>query len=180
MFYQNSGGGMTLSGGDPLMQPDFSLAVLRECRNKGIHTALDTSGYGPWEDLSRLLPFTDLVLYDIKHMDSEAHRSGTGKSNRLILENAARTAGQARIWVRVPVIPGYNDSDDCLGRIGELARDIKAESISLLPYHEWGRGKYPRLGRRYPMDGTSSPTDEQVEHYTQVVEKAGVKANIGR
>ncbi len=180
LFYQNSGGGMTLSGGEPLAQWEFAARLLRECKDRAIHTALDTSGYARWEALEKVLEHADLVLFDIKHMDTEQHHWGTGKDNSLILENARRTASKVRTWVRVPLIPGYNASDENLERMARFARDIGAEKVSLLPYHIWGKAKYARLGREYTMEDTPLPSDEFVAHCQQVVEGVGAKATVGR
>jgi pyruvate formate lyase activating enzyme len=180
LFYQNSGGGMTVSGGEPLSQWEFVSGLLGECRNRGIHTALDTSGYAPWEVLEKVLGHADLVLFDIKHMDAEQHRKGTGKSNRLILANARRTASKARTWVRVPLIPGYNDSEGHLEEVARFALEIGAEKVSLLPYHIWGKAKYARLGRRYTIEKTPLPSDEFIERCQGIVESHGAKATVGR
>jgi pyruvate formate lyase activating enzyme len=180
LFYQNSGGGVTLSGGEPLMQWEFAVDLLKACQEQGFHTALDTSGYAEWEVLEKVLEYTDLVLYDIKHMDPAKHREGTGKTNELILENARKTAAMRRTWLRVPLIPGYNDSAENLTAIARFGREIGAEKVSLLPYHIWGQGKYERLGRKYPMEGVPLPADEQIERCRQLVEESGAKATVGR
>ena len=180
LFYKNSGGGVTLSGGEPLMQWEFALELLKDCKTKAFHTALDTCGYASWEVLDRVLDFTDLVLYDIKHMDAEQHRQGTGKSNKLILDNARRTASKRRTWLRVPLIPGYNDSAENLEAIARFGLEIGAEKVSLLPYHIWGESKYARLGLRYPMKEVTLPSDEFVKDCQKVVEGLGLKATVGR
>ena len=180
LFYQNSGGGVTLSGGEPLSQWEFALELLRRCKRKGIHTALDTCGYAPWDILKKLLPFADLVLFDIKHMDPEQHRKGTGKSNKLILENARKTAARVPTWLRVPLIPGYNATEENLEEVARLAVDIGAEKVSLLPYHVWGQAKWARIGRRYPMKQAPLTTDEFVERCQRVVEAPGLLATVGR
>ena len=180
LFYRNSGGGVTLSGGEPLMQWEFALDLLKDCKTKAFHTALDTSGYAPWEVLDRVLDYTDLVLYDIKHIDAEQHRKGTGKSNKLILDNARRTASRRRTWLRVPLIPGYNDSAENLEAIARFGLEIGAEKVSLLPYHIWGKSKYARLGWRYPMEEVPLPPDELVKECQKVIEDLGLKATVGR
>lgn len=180
LFYQNSGGGVTLSGGEPLLQWEFALELLKACKQRGFHTALDTSGDADWDVLEKVLKGTDLVLYDIKHMDPVKHREGTGKTNELILENARKTAAVSRTWLRVPLIAGYNDSEENLKAVARFGREIGAEKVSLLPYHVWGEAKYERLGRKYPMQGVNALSNEQVETCRQVVEEAGVKATVGR
>ena len=180
LFYQNSGGGVTLSGGEPLLQWEFALELLKGCKAKGFHTALDTCGYAPWHVLQRVLDYTDLALYDIKHMDPEQHRRGTGKSNKLILDNARRTAAKVRTWLRVPLIPGYNASAENLKETARFGLEIGVEKVSLLPYHIWGKAKYARLGKRYFMEQTSLPSDEFVEKCQKIIEDLGLKATIGR
>ena len=180
LFYQNSRGGVTLSGGEPLLQCAFALELLKGCKAKGFHTALDTCGYAPWQVLQRVLDYTDLALYDIKHMDPEQHRKGTGKSNKLILDNARRTAAKVRTWLRVPLIPGYNASAENLKETARFGLEIGVEKVSLLPYHIWGKAKYTRLGKRYLMEQTSLPSDEFIEQCQRIIEDLGVKATIGR
>ena len=180
LFYQNSGGGVTLSGGDPLRQWEFALELLKDCKEKGIHTAIETSGYAPWEVLAKILDYTDLALFDIKHMDAARHQWGTGKGNELILNNARRTAAKVRTWLRVPLIPGYNDSEENLKAVARLGLEIGAEKVSLLPYHIWGKSKYGRLGRQYPMEQTPLPSDDLVKRCEKVIADVGLKATIGR
>ena len=138
LFYQNSGGGVTLSGGDPPLQWEFAVDLLKTCKERGFHTAIETSGYAEWSILEKVLEYTDLVLYDVKHMDPAKHREGTGKTNELILENARKAAAKRRLWVRVPLIPGYNDSEENLKATARFAKEIGAAKVSLLPYHVWG------------------------------------------
>ena len=180
LFYQNSGGGATLSGGEPLMQWEFALDLLMACRAGGIHTALDTSGHAPWDVTEKVLEYTDLALFDIKHMDTGQHRRATGKGNELILENARRTAAKVRTWIRVPLIPGYNASEDNLESTARFALEIGAEKVSLLPYHVWGEGKWTRLGKRYPMQETSHPSDEFASRCQETVERVGATVTVGR
>lgn len=147
-FYEASGGGVTFSGGECMLQIDFLEELLRECKSNGIHTAVDTAGQVPYERFERILPHTDLILYDVKCIDREKHRKYTGVGNELILENLARllSSGQ-RVWVRIPVIPSVNDSE---GEMAGIRRffDIhgRPERIELLPYHAMGEHKYEALG----------------------------------
>ncbi len=180
LFYQNSGGGATLSGGEPLMQPEFALDLLKACKSNNIHTAIDTSGYVPWDDIERVLSYCDLMLYDVKHMDPLLHRQFTGKSNKLILENGRKLKSRVRTWVRVPLVPGFNDSQESLIQVAHYALEIGAEKVSLLPYHEWGKGKYERLGKRYSMDGTKNLSDETVDRCRETVAKTGISATVGQ
>jgi pyruvate formate lyase activating enzyme len=147
-FYENSGGGVTLSGGEPTAQPEFALSILRDCKEAGLHTALDTSGYVQWSAMKRLLEYTDLVLYDIKIMDTKKHREATGRPNRLILENAKRIARCRPMRVRVPVIPNFNDSPEDVRAIARFVREeMGSVDIDLLPYNKLGEVKYDNLGR---------------------------------
>ncbi len=180
LFYQNSGGGITLSGGDPVQQADFAVELLKACKRRGFHTAIETSGFAEWGILERLLEHTDLVLYDVKHMDPEKHREGTGKTNELILENARKAAARRRLWVRVPLVPGYNDSEENLKATARFAKEIGAAKVSLLPYHAWGASKFEKLGRRFTLQDLPGPTVEQIERCRQTVQAAGVTTTVGR
>jgi len=148
-FYKNSGGGITLSGGEPLAQPAFAFALLERCKQEDFHTALETCGYASWKTIEKLLPLIDLVLFDIKHPDSGAHRRAVGKDNRRILENARKIAALKPMWVRVPLIPGFNDSAEIVGRIARLvARELNGARLEILPYNPMGEAKYHLLDKR--------------------------------
>jgi pyruvate formate lyase activating enzyme len=179
-FYDNSNGGMTVSGGEALIQSKFIGDLLKKCRGKGIHTALDTSGSAPWQDIESVLEHVDLVLMDIKHMDAGMHKKGTGIGNEIILENAEKIAARVRTWIRIPLIPDYNDSESNIKKVAEFASDIGAEKISVLSYHELGSSKYPKLGRTYTMEGTTPPKEEAVEMVGKIIESYGLKVEIGR
>ena len=146
-FYENSGGGVTFSGGECMLQLDFLCEILKKCKAAGIHTAVDTAGNVPWESFEKILPFTDLFLYDIKAFGAELHRKGTGVSNELILENLKNLSGRADIIVRIPVIGGYNDNDEEIRQIADFLKQIKIIKAELLPYHAMGEHKYTALGR---------------------------------
>ena len=163
-FYENSGGGVTLSGGEPAMQPQFCIAVLRESKKAGMHTALDTSGYVKWETFSRILEYVDLVLYDIKHMDPLKHKEYTGLSNRLILSNLRRLDKLGiPIEIRMPMIPGLNDSEGNLSATCEFLSGMEnVERIKLLPYHRLGEGKYERLDMEYKLKDLEPPNKAQI------------------
>lgn len=180
IFYENSNGGMTVSGGEPLVQSEFVSELLKKCSEKGIHTALDTTGNASWEKVEDVLEYVDLVLMDIKHTDTERHREGTGAGNELILENAEKIAARARTWIRIPLIPGYNDSESNIRRVAEFASDIGAEKVSLLAYHELGSSKYPKLGRVYTMKDTNPPDEEEVERVREIIESYGLTTEVGR
>jgi pyruvate formate lyase activating enzyme len=170
VFYLNSDGGVTLSGGEPLAQGEFVCQVLKECQEKGIHTTLDTCGYAQWDIWEEAIKYTDLVLYDIKHLDPKKHREGTGVSNELILSNARKVTSRVRTWLRFPIIPGYNDSASHIKELSEFVTQLNAERICLLPYHAWGEQKYQRLGRNYPLRGLLVPTDEDIQNIKRIIE----------
>lgn len=179
-FYGNSGGGVTLSGGEPLSQSSFAVGLLEACKEHGLHTALDTCGHIKWEVLEQALPSTDLVLYDIKHMDPETHKKATGVSNGLILDNLQRMSLERknRIWIRIPVIPGFNDSPENIERTAGMAAGLGVEKISLLAYHEWGKPKYEAVGREYGLPHTSPPSKERMEELAGMVLRMGVEVTI--
>ena len=179
LFYQNSDGGVTISGGEPLSQWEFVRQLLKECKQEGLHTALDTCGYVPWDILEKVLDYTDLVLFDIKHINSSQHRKGTGKGNQLILNNAKRVATNTRTWLRFPLIPGYNDFEESVREVAELAAEMCVEKVSILPYHEWGKTKYEKLGRRYLLENTETPSDEHIKELQRIIENAGLKVTVG-
>jgi pyruvate formate lyase activating enzyme len=180
-FYDESGGGVTFSGGEPLLQPDFLLSLLQASQAQGIHTALDTSGFAPWEVIDRLRHHTDLFLYDLKLVDDVRHREATGASNATILSNLRALArlGHA-IVLRVPVVPGINDDAATIDRIGALAVSLPAlRQIDLLPYHPTGSEKYRRLGRDYDLDGVETPPETQMAQIAARLRKLDLKVSVG-
>jgi pyruvate formate lyase activating enzyme len=148
LFYHKSGGGITISGGEPLLQWQFVCRLLEACQQRHLHTALDTCGYAHWPTLKKVLEHVDLVLYDIKHMDPKLHKEATGKSNRLILNNLRMMPAQTNVWLRIPLIPGFNDSEENLAKLSRLGREIGAEKISILPYHKLAEEKYKQMGQQ--------------------------------
>ncbi|NQT71285.1 MAG: glycyl-radical enzyme activating protein [Chloroflexi bacterium] len=179
-FYKNSGGGVTVSGGEPLSQPTFTRELFKALKDKSLHAALDTCGFAKWEVMESVLEYADLVLFDIKHMDAGRHITGTGQSNALILENARKAAAKKRLWIRVPLIPQFNDSEENIQQLAEFGVGIGAEQVSLLPYHEWGTPSYERLGRTYPLEQLERLEDSKVEKLKEICEGAGLKAVIGK
>jgi len=179
-FYKNSGGGMTVSGGEALSQSEFVTDLLGAAKDAGLHTALDTTGYAPWDKLEGTIPFVDLILWDIKHLDSHEHKWGTGQENEVILENLKKASGLAKpIWLRMPLIKDFNDSEAHIRKVIALGKEIRAEKISLLPYHEGGKTKCEQMGRDYPFPEGESPTDEEIERLKDTIEKEGLKVTIG-
>ena len=178
-FYKNSGGGITVSGGEALSQSKFVTELLEMSKTEGLHTALDTTGYAPWEKMERVLNSVDLVLFDIKHFDSREHKKTTGLGNELILENLEKTSQLKRLWLRMPLIRDFNDSETYIRDIALLGKRIGAEKISLLPYHEGGESKCEHLGRSYLFTGAAAPDDEHIDSLRQIIESQGIKTSIG-
>ncbi|MEW6187754.1 MAG: glycyl-radical enzyme activating protein [Thermodesulfobacteriota bacterium] len=179
LFFRRSQGGVTVSGGEPLLQAPFVARLLKACKDQGLPTALDTSGYGSWAALEEILPFVDLLLFDIKHMDAEEHQKGTGVSNALPLSNLRKIPGYIRLWLRLPLIPGFNDSPSNLEQVMFLSRERPVEKISLLPFNRYGDGKYLNLGRTIPMEETPFYKKEQIESIKGYLEKSGRPVTVG-
>jgi len=145
-FYENSGGGVTLSGGEPLAQPEFAQSIFKGCKQAELHTTLDTCGFAPWPDIEKLLEYVDLVLFDIKHLDASMHREAAGQDNLLILENARKISKLKPMRIRVPLIPGFNDSPEAVSRIAAFAKsELGSRDIDLLAYNRMGEVKYDFL-----------------------------------
>jgi pyruvate formate lyase activating enzyme len=179
-FYAESKGGITVSGGEPLLQIDFLDAILKECKERGIHTAVDTCGYAPYKAFERISDKTDLFLYDIKTMNDKIHEKYTGVSNRLILENLKRSAESGRnILARFPVIPGINDDEDNIARTAEFLLSCDVRGVSLLPYHRAGIEKYKSLNRAYKLKKIQSPSSEELNLVKDKLETLGLKVRIG-
>jgi pyruvate formate lyase activating enzyme len=180
-FYEQSAGGVTISGGEPLCQPDFTLELLKGLKNLGIHTALDTTGYAAPALIDSVLPYTDLFLYDLKHMDSEQHRIVTGVPNERILENARRIANAGgRLQIRIPIIPDFNDSEESIHETGIFCRSLGTAItvIQLLPYHNLGVMKYPRIDDSKAVLEAEPPSDEKIRSLKEVLEKHGLSVSI--
>lgn len=177
VFYQTSNGGVTLTGGEPISQPKFLLEFLKKCKEAGIHTAVETSGCGKWETYERILPYVDLVMYDLKEMDSEKSREYIGIKPDLILENAEKISRIKPMWIRVPVIPGYTAREDNIRKIAEfIATKLPSvERIDLLPHHRLGEPKYKNLGRKYALEGVQPPDKEEMLKYKEIMESYGLK-----
>jgi pyruvate formate lyase activating enzyme len=180
VFYRESGGGITLSGGEVLLQNEFAAELLQKCRQNYIHTAIETSGFGAWEFFKNIAEYTDLVLFDIKHTDDEKHKALTGVSNKLILENLSRLASFSKnIIIRVPLIPGINDSFENIEATIDLAKRNGIREIHLLPYHKLGRAKYEQLSKEYVLEEISRPQDGDISKLKELIEDAGLKCVIG-
>jgi pyruvate formate lyase activating enzyme len=182
-FYNSSGGGVTISGGEALLQWEFVRDIFKKCKEAGFHTALDTTAYCAWESLEEVLDYTDLILFDVKHLDNERHEEKTGVSNELILDNLEKASKLTKIWLRIPLIPGFNDSESNMQKTAELALKIKAEKISLLPFHEWGKDKHSSLGKQYGYDGADGilePDSEVVKKCREILESHGLEVAVGK
>ena len=182
-YYYRSGGGMTLSGGECLCQPEFSRDLLRAAKERGINTAIESMACAEFEKIRQLLPYLDLYLMDIKHTNPEKHKEFTGRSNELMMENARRVAlsGQTRLIIRVPVIPSFNDTVEEIRGIAEFADTLPGvEELHLLPYHRLGQDKYEGLGRKYLMDGMLPPEPEKMKTLKMAAESvSSLQVQIG-
>jgi len=181
VFFEESGGGATFSGGEPLMQADFLLAILEACRRRGIHRALDTCGFAPPDTLRRAAALADLVLYDLKLMDESQHLQFTGVANRLILDNA-RMLGQAHrnLWIRVPVIPGVNDHQENLAALAAFVRELPGvRQVNLIPYHRTGLAKVARLGGQYRLPEVAPPSPARLQEAASFFNAQRLPVKIG-
>ncbi len=180
-YYRRSGGGMTLSGGESLCQPEFAAALLQAAKENGLNTALESTACASFEVIERILPYLDLYLMDIKHMDSKKHEAFTTQPNELILENAKKLAVQAKqLIIRVPVIPTFNDTEEEIAAIAKFASSLpNVEQLHLLPYHRLGLDKYEGLGREYTLKEIVPPAEEHMQRLLEIVNSFGLKGQIG-
>ena len=179
LFYRNSGGGVTASGGEATAQADFLTELFRRCRESGIHTTLDTCGYAQWESLQKVLEYTDLVLFDVKHLNSIRHIELTGVDNELILQNLRNVVQRGiPMRVRMPLIPGCNDSKENIEAVGKFITNLGIKEIDILPYHQLGSSKYTRLGMTYELAEAKSYQEEQVEQIKRNLESFGLEVRI--
>lgn len=180
MFYQESGGGVTLSGGEVMTQIRFVEELVRCCKENGISVAIDTCGYAPFDSFERILDNTDIFLYDIKLMDSKRHEKYTGKSNKIILENVKKLSKRgANIYLRIPLIEGINTDDENIEEIIRFALDLKISKVNLLPYHEIGSDKYKRLNMDYEKGGMTRPTNQRLEEIQSMFKESKFNVKIG-
>jgi len=170
-FYDESGGGVTFSGGEPLMQPGFLSALLRACRVHEIHTVVDTSGFANWNIFEQIRRDVDLFLYDLKHMNSARHREATGVPNEVILENLQKLAEHGhKILVRIPLIPDINDDEENLHASGKFLASLpKLEGVELMGYHNIAQAKYEALAHEYKLADTKPPTGETMLHAAELL-----------
>ncbi len=180
VFYEQSKGGVTLSGGEPLLQQDFIIPLLKKLKKIGIHTAIETCGYAPKEILFKASEYTDLFLFDIKLMDEESHKKYTGVSNKLILQNLRMLSStQKNIILRIPVIPGVNNNSENFDKTAELVLSLGLKEVHLLPFHQGGSEKYKRLGRAYKFEETNALKKEDLKNFATILKEKGVSVKIG-
>jgi pyruvate formate lyase activating enzyme len=181
IFYEESGGGVTFSGGEPLMQPEFLFALLKKCKARAIHNVVDTCGFARYGIIDKIREKVDLFLYDIKTMDENTHRKYTGVSNARILRNLKKIAENGTsIVISFPVIPSINDSDENVTRTADfVSRLPNILQINLLPYHKAGIEKYKNLGKPYKLEKIQPPSDESIASVRERIESFGIRVEIG-
>jgi pyruvate formate lyase activating enzyme len=179
-FYDVSGGGITISGGEPMMQPEFTLEILRTVKKKGIDTTLDTCGYFDWEKFKAMLPFLDLVLFDLKHMDSKIHKELTGKDNTVILDNLSKIVSEAiPIIIRIPIIPGYTDSETNFHKMGRFLKSLNpCPDVEILPYNMLSGSKHPRFGIEYKLKNLSLPDGQKLQELAGILSSYGINITV--
>lgn len=181
-FYSNSGGGMTLSGGEPTSHPDFSERLLAAARKRGLHICLDTNGFCSWECLERLIKNVDIVLYDLKHLDPRKHLEKTGVDNEIILKNLTRLSqADIAVWVRIPVIPGFNDDDEFHREAATFLAELpgRIERVDLLPYHNWCQDKYGWLGIDWEYREIEALDPMATEVLAEIYREKGLQTSVG-
>lgn len=182
IYYRRSLGGLTLSGGESLLQPEFARDLLHAAKDAGFTTAMESMACADYAKIEMILPFLDTYLMDIKHMNGDKHREFTGKDNALMLENARRVAasGMCELVIRTPVVPTFNETPEEIRAIAEFAASLPGvKQMHILPYHRLGYDKYAGLDRPYPMGDVKTPDREQMLTLHQVVQKTGLNCVIG-
>lgn len=180
VFYEESSGGVTFSGGEPLFQPAFLINLLKKCKENGVNTAIETCGYSSWETLLSVSKYTDLFLFDIKVMDEQSHRKFTGVSNKMILENLKRLSSNHRnILVRIPVVPGVNDSIENINKTAEFVSSLGIKEVHLLPFHKGGVEKYRRLRRDYKFVVENSQGKDVINLFSEILKEKEISVKIG-
>jgi len=181
-YYEASGGGVTASGGEILAQADFVAALFKRCREAGYHTCADTSGFGDPAALLKILEYADLVYFDLKHMDLEAHKQYMGQSNELILNNLELVVKTGvPLVIRAPLIPGYNNSDENLRAMAAKVAEIAKDSVvNLLPYHRYGANKYRMIDMTYQLEDVPELTSDELLHAKEIIESYGLKCEISK
>jgi len=179
-FYAASGGGVTLSGGEPLEQPGFAKGILEACKNLALHTAVETAGHVAWSGFERIIPFTDLFLFDIKHTDAAKLKEFTKGDAARILQNLEKLVTRAKqIIVRTPVIPGFNDAPEEIQKIARLVKSLGIRELHLLPYHRYGQSKYRLMGRKYIFQGPQQVEADRMLALQDTASREGLKVQVG-
>jgi pyruvate formate lyase activating enzyme len=180
IVFKHSHGGVTISGGEPLFVPGFALKLLQAFKREGINTGVDTSGQIPWSGLEPVLPYVDFFLWDLKHMDPQQHKRLTGVSNELILSNARTVSErQVPIYIRIPLIPGCNDSEENIRATCEFVKGLTSViEVGIMPLHHLGRSRYESLGRPYPIGNLTLIPDEQLQKTKNLIESYGLRCRI--
>jgi len=183
VFYASSGGGVTLSGGEATMQPGFTMEIIRRCKERGIHTCMETCGYAKWPVFDAIIQLLDMVYVDLKHISPVEHKRLTGRSNRLILDNVRKACVKypgKQLIIRIPVIPGCNDSSENIAGTAEFVSRLSGEHrIELLPYHRLGTHKYEVLSRHYPLGDLQTPSETHMAALEDLIKSYGVQVKIG-
>jgi pyruvate formate lyase activating enzyme len=182
VFYKQSGGGVTVGGGEPLSQASFLAELLKKCKKAEINTAVETCGYAPWSQFEKFLRFTDVLLFDIKHMDTQVHREYTGVGNELILDNAIKASNIIdQMIIRFPLIPDINSSKENIHRLAQYIETglHKVNKVDILPYHTMGASKITRLGRTYLLTELTPIKKEEIEEAKTILESYGLQVSVG-
>lgn len=180
IFYQQSGGGVTISGGEVLMHEEFVVQLLRRLKEDYINTAIETSGFGDWKSLNNIASYADLIMFDIKHTDSDIHKDLTGVDNKIILDNLNKLSKMHKnIIIRIPVITGINESKENIQKTAEIAKEFGINEIHLLPYHSLAKQKYKQLSKKYELETLKNLNESDVEYLKVLVESFGLKCVIG-
>jgi len=180
LFYQNSGGGVTAGGGEPLSQADFVAELFKQCQDTGIHTCLDTCGYAPSGAWKKVMPYTDLVFFDVKLMDQSIHKKVIGKSNHTIFSGLKlATEAGVPVIIRIPIIPGINDSEENITEIARYVAGIDSlREVNLLPYHRFGESKYAMLDRQYNLSELKPPEHSNLEELVRIIKSFNLDCEI--
>ncbi len=180
-FYEESGGGITISGGEPMFQANFVYSILRYCKENWIDTAIETSGAGSYEDYKLIAPYLDVLFIDLKHIDGDKYKEWTKHDNTNVLANIQKLSKLAeeyeiKMYIRTPVIPGFNDSNENINNIGNFVKEKckGVQGIELLPYHKLGRGKYVSIGKEYKLRDLEAPSDERMDELNNILLDLGV------
>lgn len=177
-FYAPSDGGVTFSGGEPLLQSNFVCEMAKLCKERDIHTIIDTAGCVPFENFERVIPFTDIFYFDIKAVNDEDFKRMCGGSFGLVTENLKRLTQGAKVTVRMPIIPDYNANNEYMYKCGEMLKSCGVKCADLIPFHRMGSGKYAALGITYSYDGVKPPEKDVMESYAKIINNYGIDCRV--